>query len=189
MSSDNFQHANDTIVAAEHITKRCVEDGIRVNHRVIYLALLFHDAGFVEDHVPRGFESKEAYSADLATARLRQHGVPTRTIEKVAAAILSTHIDANFVTVEQQAVRAAELSGLGTDYETFWRNTANLKTEHELFYATTLSWSESVGNASRTVRFYLSQEIGLTSYFITKLCEPAFHQVVRGNLERLLDER
>ena len=185
MASDNFQHANDTIVAADHITKRCVEEGIHVNHRVIHLAFLFPGAGFVEDHVPRGFESKEAYSADLATEQLRQYGVPTRTIAKVAAAILN----AKFVTVEQQAVRAAELSGLATDYETFWRNTANLKTEHELFYTVTPSWSESVGNASRTIRFYLSQEIGLTSYFVSKLCEPAFRQVVRGNLERLFDER
>ena len=143
----------------------------------------------MEDHVARGFESKEAYSADLARARVRQHGVPTRTIAKVAAATLSTHIDANFVTVEQQAVRAADLSGLAADYETFWRNTANLKTEHELFYAVTLCWSEWVGNASRTIRFYLSQEIGLTSYFISKLGESPFHQAVRGNLERLLDER
>jgi hypothetical protein len=36
---------------AEQITKRCVEEWIRGDHTVVYLALLFHDAGFVEDHV------------------------------------------------------------------------------------------------------------------------------------------
>jgi predicted metal-dependent HD superfamily phosphohydrolase len=184
----NFQHAIDTILAAEHITGRCREEGIRVDHQVVYYALLFHDAGFQDNHLTLGFDTKEAYSADLATGRLERLGVPWRTIDKVVAAILSTHKDAKFVTVEQKAVRAADLSGLAADYEIFRRNSANLKAEYEMFNSKTLSWHEWVDHVSQTIRFYLSQEIRLTSYFVNDAGESAFHQAVRENLERLVEE-
>lgn len=127
---------------------------------------MFHNAGFVEAHVARDFESKEAYLADLARAWLPQHGVPTRTIAKVAAAILSTRVDADLITVERKVGGTADQTGLAADYETFWRNTANLETEHKLLYGVGLGWSEWVGNANTTNRFYLSPEICLTSYFV-----------------------
>ncbi len=184
----NFQHAIDTIDAAEHITARCLEEGIRVEHRVVYYALLFHDAGFSEDHLALGFETKEAYSADLAADKLQQIGVGRKIIEKVVAAILSTHKDASFVTVEQKAVRAADLSGLAATYDIFRENTANLKIEHEDFIGESLTWPEWVSNANKTIRFYLSQEIRLTSYFVNEHGESAFRQAVRENLERLVAE-
>jgi predicted metal-dependent HD superfamily phosphohydrolase len=185
----NFQHAKDTISAAEHITRRCLDEGIRVDHSVVYFALLFHDAGFYDDHQARGFKTKEAYSAELASIELTGRDVPQKTVDKVIAAILSTHKDASFVTVEQKAVRAADLSGLAAKYAVFRKNTADLKAEHELFNDVTLSWPAWVDNASKTIRFYLSQEIRLTSYFVNELGESAFHQAVRENLERLIEER
>ncbi|MFT4580797.1 MAG: putative metal-dependent HD superfamily phosphohydrolase [Gammaproteobacteria bacterium] len=184
----NFQHARNTISAAEHITRRCIDEGIRVDHSVVYYALLFHDAGFYDDHVALGFKTKEAYSAELAATRLKERRVPPKTIAKVIGAILSTHKDASFVTVEQKAVRAADLSGLAAKYDVFRKNTADLKIEHELFNAVTLSWPAWVENASKTIRFYLSQEIRLTSYFVNEFGESAFHQAVRENLEHLIEE-
>ncbi|MDA0823387.1 MAG: hypothetical protein O3C28_13325 [Proteobacteria bacterium] len=185
----NFQHAQDTISAAEHITRRCIDEGIRVDHNVVYYALLFHDAGFYDDHRSLGFKTKEAYSADLASIRLRERDVAPKTVDKVTAAILSTHKDANFVTVEQKAVRAADLSGLAADYDIFKKNTADLKAEHELFNAVILSWPAWIENASKIIRFYLSQEIRLMSYFVNEFGQSAFHQAVRENLERLIEER
>ena len=184
----NFQHVIDTIRAADNIIGRCIEEGIRVDHRVVYFALLFHDAGFRDDHVALGFSTKEDYSADLAADRLGLRGESPKTIEKVVAAILSTHKDANFVTAEQKAVRAADLSGLAADYAIFQQNFANLKAEYELFNATNLNWSSWVQIASKTISFYLAQEIRLTSYFVNEHGESAFHKAVRENLERLAAE-
>jgi len=184
----NFQHALDTINAAEHITRRCLEEGIRVDHRVVYYALLFHDGGFSEDHLGLGFETKEAYSADIAANMLERIGIGRKIIEKVVAAILSTHKDASFVTVEQKAVRAADLSGLAAPYDVFRENTVNLKLEHQYFTGENLTWPQWVKSANRTIRFYLSQENRLTSYFVNEHGESAFHQAVRENLERLVAE-
>ena len=85
-------------------------------------------------------------------------------------------------------MRAADLSGLAADYETFHRNSTNLKTEYELFNDMNLSWAEWVKIASETIQFYLSQEIRLTSYFVNGDGESSFHQAVRENLERLIAE-
>ena len=177
----NFQHAIDTILAADNIIERCIEEGIRVDGRVVYFALLFHDAGFRDDHLELGFSTKEAYSAGLAVNRLIKRGEPQKTIDKVVSAILSTHKDAAFVTVGQKAVRAA-------DYGIFLQNSVNLKSEYELFNDTNLSWGDWVKIVSKTIRFYLSQEIRLTSYFVNEHGESAFHQAVRENLERLIAE-
>ncbi len=184
----NFQHVIDTIQAADNITQRCIEEGIRVDHSVVYFALLFHDAGFRDDHVALGFKTKEDYSAEIAANRLGTRGESPKIINKVVASILSTHKDANFISVEQKAVRAADLSGLAADYEIFLQNSNNLKAEYELFNDTKLNWGSWVEISSKTIGFYLAQEIRLTSYFVNEHGESAFHKAVRENLERLIAE-
>jgi predicted metal-dependent HD superfamily phosphohydrolase len=185
----NFGHALDTLDAADTIISHCKEEGIRVDAQVVYYALLLHDAGFHEDHDTLGYESKEAYSAQLAADLLNQHGVYDKTIEKVSAAILSTHRDGKFFSAEQKAVRAADLSGLAGDYETFRNNSKNLKSEYELLSGKSLTWGEWIDKAAETIRFYLSQEIRLTSYFSNENGESAFHLAVRRNLDQLLEEQ
>ncbi len=182
----NFEHALDTLDAADDIVQKCIDEGIRVDAQVVYYALLFHDAGFVDDHGALGFATKEAYSADLAAARLARRDIARNTIDKVVAAILSTHKDANFITAEQKAVRAADLSGLAADYERFARNSANLKAEYEMLNGKQLDWPQWVDNVSATIRFYLSQEIRLTTYFSDGEGRSRFHNAVRSNLDRLI---
>ena len=143
-------------------------------------ALLFHDAGFLDDHIALGFDTKEAYSAHLAATQLREHGLGAKTVEKVVDAILCTHIDAKFVTTEQKAVRAADLSGLAADYETFVGNTANLKDEHEYLHGETFDWPVLGPARAGTIEKYLAQEIRLTSYFSDAKGESAFHRAVRA---------
>jgi predicted metal-dependent HD superfamily phosphohydrolase len=185
----NFRHVLDTLKAADTIIGHCLEEGIRVDEKVVYYALLFHDAGFQENHDALGYECKEAYSAKLAADMLDERGIYANIIGKVTAAILSTRREAKFVSVEQKAVRAADLSGLAGDYETFHKNSRNLKSEYELLAGEALTWAEWVDKAAETIRIYLMQEIRLTSYFTDEDGESAFHQAVRKNLVRLLEER
>ncbi len=184
----NFEHALETLDAADEIVQKCIDEGIRVDAQIVYYALLFHDAGFLDDHHALGFATKEAYSADLAATHLSRRHVARKTIDKVVAAILSTHKDASFITAEQKAVRAADLSGLAADYERFARNSANLKAEYELFNGKQLDWPKWVENVSATIRFYLSQEIRLTTYFSDGEGRSRFHNAVRKNLDRLIAE-
>ena len=55
----NFEHIRETLAAAEVIIERCAAENIRIDSAVVYYALLFHDAGYAEDHVALGHRSKE----------------------------------------------------------------------------------------------------------------------------------
>jgi predicted metal-dependent HD superfamily phosphohydrolase len=184
----NFQHVLTTLAAAEKIIRRCVVEDIRVDWHVVYYALLFHDAGYHEDHQKLGHVSKEAYSAELARDCLARRKILARVIKKVVAAILSTHRDARFVTAEQKAVRAADLSGLAAEYPTFRDNTARLKQEYEMLTGVSMAWSDWAQRVIETVRHYLRQEIRLTSYFVNDHGESAFHVSAEANLRRLQRE-
>lgn len=184
----NFEHAKDAVRAGRLILQRCREEGIRVDEDVVYYALLFHDAGYHEDHREKGFPTKEAYSAHLASAALRARGVSERVIRKVEAAINSTHRDASFRTAEQKAVRAADLSGLAASYAVFRTNTERLRSEYEMLTGEHVEWAEWVQRVAATLQIYLRQEIRLTSYFAADDGESLFHQRARRNLARLIEE-
>lgn len=184
----NFGHAMETIANGRKIVRRCREEGIRIDEAVVYYALLFHDAGYHEDHLARGFETKETYSAHLAARALADLHIPAKVIDKVTAAILSTARYGAFRTAEQKAVRAADLAGLAAAYPVFRANTEKLRREHELLTGERVEWRDWVAGVSEVIGFYLSQEIRLTSYFTDTDGESVFHRRARANLERLRNE-
>ncbi|MGE0387824.1 MAG: hypothetical protein AB7Q97_24115 [Gammaproteobacteria bacterium] len=184
----NFDHALETIRNGREIIERCRAEGIRIDEQVVYYGLLFHDAGYHEDHLARGFPTKEALSAHLAATALAARGVPQRTIGKVERAILATYLYGTFKTPEEKAVRAADLAGLAYDFPRFRNNSENLRLEHNLLTGKHLSWVEWVPKVIEVLRFYLSQEIRLTSYFSDTNGESVFHQRARSNVERIRAE-
>lgn len=184
----NFEHIQDTLASADKVVERCREENIRIDVEVVYCALLFHDAGYQDDHLARGFATKERYSAALAAPILRRHGMSQAQVDKTVAAILATERDAVCVSAEQKAVRAADLSGLAADYPRFLRSSLCLKREHEVLTRRSLSWAEWQAASAEVLGHYLTQEIRLTSYFHDAGGESSFHKAVRANLTRLLAE-
>lgn len=184
----NFRHALEAVEAGARIVRRCQAENVRIDPDVVYYALLFHDAGYHENHRLRGFESKEAYSAHLAARALAARDVDSRVVRKVQAAILSTRRDGSFRTAEQKAVRAADLAALAADYPTFKENTERLWAEYRLLSGESIAWGEYVQKAAAVIRFYLTQEVRLTSFFAGPDGRSDFHRRTRANLERLLRE-
>ena len=184
----NFAHVQDTLAAAELILVRCREENIRVDSEVVYFALLFHDAGYQDDHHAHGCKTKERYSTVLATPILRRYGVTNAQLEKTVSAILATERDGAFISAEQKAVRAADLSGLAADYPDFLRSSLKLKREFEFLHKRALDWPGWLQVSREVLGFYLTQEIRLTSYFRDDTGESTFHKSVRANLTRLLSE-
>jgi len=185
----NFRHVLTTVEAAQEILARCAHEGIRVDSRIVYYALLFHDAGYQHDHRALGHASKEHYSVLLALDCLKRHRHGERVLKKVESAILSTMRTGSFVTAEQKVVRAADLSGLASTYDDFLRNTKCLWDECAILTGQRMSWADWIRETTETVQFYLSQEIRLTSYFMDHEGESAFHARVRANLDRLQREQ
>jgi predicted metal-dependent HD superfamily phosphohydrolase len=178
----NFSHILGTLAVAESLVKRCLKGGVPVDGEVVYLALLFHDAGYHEDHLKNGFTTKEEYSAHLAVQCLRAEAIPEDTIKRVVAAILSTQRDAQFASNEEKAVRAADLAGLASDYKTFRSNVEKLHQEREILTGRKVAWDEWKTSVKETISFYLSQEILLTG------SDALFYAQAEENLSRLLRE-
>ena len=157
-----------------------------LDEKVVYYALLFHDAGYHEDHLTRGFDTKEAYSADLSEHALRDHGVDEETIGKVKAAILSTHIDARCHSNEDKAVRASDLSGLAAEYSVFKLNAIRLRQEHELMHAESVSWDDWKLGVKERLEQFLKEELELTSDYRDVNGNSVFHIRTMENIKTLL---
>jgi HD superfamily phosphodiesterase len=188
MPYHNFSHVLRTLVEAELLVERCLKGCVPVNSEVIYFALLFHDAGYHEDHINKGFATKEAYSAHLAVQCLRAEAIPEDTIKRVVAAILSTQRDGQFTTNEEKAVRAADLAGLVGDYKTFRSDVEKLRQEDEMLTGRRAAWDEWKTSTEETIRFYLSQEIRFAPPDGSWDSEAISYARANENLSRFLSE-
>ncbi len=185
----NFNHARQAVANGRNILAACEREGIDVDAEVVYYALLFHDAGFMEDPCAHGCASREAYSAAIAEELLGAAGLSREKIEAVKAAILATTRDAEFTTAEEKVVRAADLADMAGDYAVFRRNTDRLRKEQELLTGESVSEEEWRRQVGKVIGFYLTQEIGLTEYFTPRDGQSsAFNLGVADNLQRYLAE-
>jgi predicted metal-dependent HD superfamily phosphohydrolase len=186
MPYHNFGHAVTVTRHAERIIDKCRKEGVPLDEKVVYYALIFHDAGYHEDHVALGFDTKEAYSAELARKALVDHGVDEATIAKVESAILCTHVDAVCESNEDKAVRASDLSGLVADYATFKLNAIRLKDEHELMNGNRVPWDEWKLGVKKNLDLFLREHLELTRDYFDENGESVFHKQTRENLKILL---
>jgi len=181
----NFGHALSAALTGLKIAQDCRLENIPIDDTIVYCALLFHDAGYHHDHEKMGFESKEALSARIARDILGKKPYPTGFIEKVENAILCTTREASCTTTEENAVRAADLSGLAADYSVFRRNTVLLKQEFEFLHGQKVEWEQWIERATTIIGGYLSQELRLTQFYSGQPGESPFHQKIKQNLLQL----
>ena len=182
----NFGHVVTVIRESERMLEKCRAQGIRVDGKIVYYALLFHDAGYNDDHAALGFDSKEAYSAELSERVLKDNGVDQATIQKIKTAIMSTHVDAECTCVEDKIVRAADLSEMAAEYHVFKKNTLNLKRELEISHNRKISWDEWKQLAVSTIELFLREDMEVTNDYFDVNGESKFHKNAKANLETLL---
>lgn len=182
----NFLHALRVASIALEIARRCIREGLAVDVLVVYLAALFHDAGYHLDHVARGFASKEELAVSLTRPALEAIELDEHRILAVEKTILATQRDAVFTTVEEKIVRAADLDSLASTYNEFLTANRQLKAEFELLQGEKLTWTEWKEMTRTAVTFYLGQDIRLTSAYADHNGHSIFHQGARENLERFL---
>jgi len=162
----NFRHVQTVLGAAGQLLDGCEREGLRVDARIVYYALLLHDAGYHESHLALGFATKEAYSAVLARRVLSARGIPDATISRVEQAIMATLRDGQCGCAEDAVVRMADLSGIGADYGEFLRNTINIRAEVALMTNNPLTpWAEWCAGTQKVLSGYLAGEVNLTSDF------------------------
>ena len=181
----NFGHVVTVIRESEKMLQKCSDEGIKVDEKIVYFALLFHDAGYDEDHEALGFDSKEAYSAELAERVLKENGADGEIVERVKTAIMSTHVDGKCTCAEDRIVRASDLSELAAEYSVFKKNTLDLKSELENSIGREVSWEEWKRLAVERVELFLREDMAVTSDYYDN-GESIFHRNTRANLKTLM---
>jgi len=184
----NFQHILNTLAFGSKILIDCQSEHVTLRKDIVYLAILFHDAGYSEDHTRLGFETKERYSANLAENVLVTENYPPTEIKAVKEAIVSTERNATFKTTEQQAVRAADLLGMAASYDIFLLNSVKLKKEHEYLSNSRISWDAWKKATIDVVRDFITHDIPLIRYFKKSNSSSQFSIAVEKNLERFAAE-
>ena len=184
----NFQHALSVAQEGSRIVDRCRAEGIAIDADVVHYACLLHDAGYRDDHKALGFDSKEAYAANLADGILLRCCVDSATSEAVHEAILSTHCDAQCASIEARAVRAADLSGLGGEFRSFREDALRLKREHELMTGDQMPWDSWREEACRRIASFLRERLDLTPADVDASGESILAVRARENMRRLMAE-
>ena len=184
----NFGHVQRTLADAEQLLIPFREQGVPVDEAVVRYALLFHDAGYREDHTALGYPSKEAYSAAIAREHLSRHGMPESFIERVERAILATEHQARGETLEERIVRAADLYQLAADYAVFRENSERLRQEAALLSGREQSDGEWRERVERIVGSYAAEDLDLGPYFRDRGSGDSFPERIRENLRRYLEE-
>lgn len=157
----NFSHVIDVLDNAEKLLKECDSQNITYDKKVICHAILFHDAGYAIDHLKKGFDNKEAYSAFLAKTVLSDFGECKEHIEEVMQAVLCTHMDAECDSTNDMVVRAADLLGMIAPYNQFKIKAVDLYKERELMTGQNISWEQYRTEASNIIRKFLKPPIKL----------------------------
>jgi predicted metal-dependent HD superfamily phosphohydrolase len=184
----NFGHIRTVIKKGEEIVNNCRKENIDIDDAVVYYALLYHDAGYRDDHAAKGYASKEAYSADLAETELLRKGMDGGKVQKIKSAIMCTHVDARCKSNEDKAVRAADLAELTADYEVFKKNTLDLKKELEMMKGSPISWEEWKILARERVELFLREDLQLTSDYFDADGNSVFQKNARRNLQTMLSD-
>tara|TARA_B100001115_G_C15763804_1_gene374351 strand:- start:323 stop:979 length:657 start_codon:yes stop_codon:yes gene_type:complete len=180
----NFNHIVEVLLSAKKIMEDCVSEHIIVDEKIVNIAILFHDAGYHDDHTSLGFSTKESYSAFLAREFLKEKNFETNIIDQIQSAILATEKNGSFEKTESKVVRAADLYGLSSQYDIFLENAHKIKAEYELLVGRTADWEDWKLATIKLLNEFLSREIELTAFFSSKGGCSQFHKLANINLKK-----
>tara|TARA_B100001287_G_C22483193_1_gene435359 strand:+ start:111 stop:767 length:657 start_codon:yes stop_codon:yes gene_type:complete len=161
----NFNHIVDVLSSAKKIMEDCAIEHIIVDEKIVNIAILFHDAGYQENHKSLGFLTKESYSAFLAREFLKEKNFEATIIDQIQSAILATEKNGSFEKTESKVVRAADLYGLSSQYDTFLENAYKIKAEYDFLIGRNVDWEDWKLATIKLLSEFLSREIELTAFF------------------------
>lgn len=184
----NFSHVIETLLVSRELVERCREADMDVEPAVIYPAILFHDAGYHEDHRRHGHDSKESYAAILAGRVLHHYGYSHADIHAIQAAIASTQCGVPCNSLEARIVRAADLSGLAAGYYLFRQNAMRLWREEAILSGREVLWEDWRDQAVGILEIFLADDLGFSPGCYAPDGEAWLNKRGRDNLDRLRQE-
>lgn len=184
----NFSHVLESLAHARILVERCREADMDVEPGIIYPAILFHDAGYQDDHRQHGYESKEQYSAALAGHVLPDYGYGSARIAEIQEAILCTQCGMPCTSIEARIVRAADLSGLAASYHLFLQNAMRLWREEIILSKKDVPWESWRDRAVEMLERFLAEDLGVAPACYASDGQSWLNRHGTENLERFRHE-
>ena len=163
----NFNHAKEVDAQAWLLAEQLENVGVEVNRDVVQVAAFWHDAGYIENHLQLGFQTKEQYSAHLADEFLKTHGTNDIFRRAVHNTILATTDGVSRQTVEELLIHRSDIANIGGLYEEFREHTINLWNENDVLGKPHIPWDKW----KHRVAALISKTIAESRYEIPKLLE------------------
>ena len=186
MPYHNWEHARNVAGNFVELAHHCAGRDILLDPLKGAIAGAWHDAGFHEDHTALGFETKEHYSAQLASDHLRTAGVDEVYIDEVRVQILGTIHGAKRESLDVLALHRADIAGIGKEYRGFARNNYALLCEARQAKPD-LSFEEWMGKQNGFIDFIIEEAL----IELPRLGEDvgehySFDTIARRNITKLL---
>jgi len=145
----NWDHALAVTYGTEVIATKLEARGLVIAKGALAVAAAWHDAGYHEDHLAKGFKTKELYSAALLDDFLEDK--PVGELEKaiMRSAIIATwagHTDLR--TPYELILHRSDIANIGGPTDEFIENSLKLRKETELITGKPLNWQKYVDGAA-----------------------------------------
>ena len=141
-------HALDVAHGTEVISDKLQSRGYTIVKGALAIAGAWHDAGYHEDHMQKGFDTKEEYSASLLEKYLENR--PMGEFERAIAlnAIVATWSGFEGARTPYELIlHRADIANIGGPEDEFLANSVKLWQERILTSGKQIAWDEYVADA------------------------------------------
>ena len=149
----NWNHALAVVSGTEIISGKLEARGLTIAKGALAVAAAWHDAGYHQDHVSKGFETKEAYSAALLEEYLSN-----KHIGEFEKSIMLSSINATWAqypdprTPHELIMHRADIANIGGPTDEFIDNSLKLWAETQHISGKKISWQKYVDGATEFIR-------------------------------------
>lgn len=185
----NWSHAEAVMRDVDLLVDRAAQRGIILARGALHIAAAWHDAGFHEDHVEKGFATKEHYSAHLLEEYIADKPVDFAMRFLMTEAILGTIHGFERHTLDTLALHRADVANIGGPYDEFYKISTALWRENIQFIGTDISWDDFIHNSEGYIRAMAKE----ATIELPRLGEPigksdSYDTQALRNAEQLLSE-
>ena len=148
----NWSHAEAVMRDVNVLVDRAGERGIILARNALVIATAWHDAGFHEDHIQKGFVTKEHYSAHLLEEYIADKPVDYATRFLMCEAILGTIHGFERETLNTLVLHRADVANIGGPYDEFYKISVALWQENMRLTGKEISWTDFIHSSEGYIR-------------------------------------
>ncbi|MBP7806896.1 HD domain-containing protein [Candidatus Saccharibacteria bacterium] len=181
----NWQHALQTQRVCRNLFERCQTYDVQLNPFVLDAASFLHDYNY---HLPLAsggqYRSKEIRSSRAAGKILRSLDIEPAVIRQVQSAIRSTELGIPCRSLDDRAMRQADLSNVTENYGSFLLNTYRLYREAHQLNDNPPSLPRFIIGSVAVLSQYAREDVSLGPFDQ----DPSFMEAMFKNIDRLSQE-